>query len=212
MLKRHYSLLDRIVIAVDNGIRTVCSFPASARPSPAPNSDEVLDKETQKHSAALMRINHSGEVCAQALYYGQALAASSEQIKNTMLTSAEEETDHLAWCQQRIQELNSHVSYLNPLWYIGSFTIGFIAGSISDKWSLGFVVETERQVEAHLKNHLKLLSLNDRKSRAILEQMCVEEAHHATVAMGAGAIELPWGVKSVMTAMSKVMTTAAYYI
>lgn len=213
MSDQNYSLLDRVLIAIDNGIRTVCATPNAARPSPAQEEHESdLTQEQRKHSAALMRINHTGEVCAQALYYGQAAASSSEQIKNTMLTAAQEETDHLGWCQERIQELNSHVSYLNPLWYLGSFTIGLIAGAISDKWSLGFVVETERQVEQHLKDHLQKLPTSDNKSRLILEQMCLEEAHHATVATSAGAIELPYGVKKLMKAMSKVMTTVTYYI
>jgi ubiquinone biosynthesis monooxygenase Coq7 len=212
-MSQQYSFLDRLLIAVDNGVRTLCASPEAIRPSPAQGQPaDHLGLEAQKRSAALMRINHAGEVCAQALYYGQALATSSEQIKKSMLSAAQEETDHLAWCHERIQELNNHVSYLNPIWYVGSFSIGFIAGAISDKWSLGFVVETERQVEQHLKEHLEKLPEQDSKSRLILEQMCEEEAHHATVAMGAGAIELPLVVKKVMKAMSKVMTTTTYYI
>lgn len=200
-------------MAIDNGVRTLCAPAMTTRSSPATNQPEIsLSKEAQKKSGALMRINHTGEVCAQALYYGQAMATTSSQLKHTLLQAAREETDHLAWCEQRIQQLATHTSYLNPLWYLGAFSIGLVCGAISDRWSLGFVVETERQVEQHLKNHLATLSQEDQKSRQIVEQMCQEEAQHATVALGAGAMELPDIVKSLMNIMSKVMTTTAYYI
>lgn len=213
MSTQHYSLLDRLLITVDNGVRTLFAAPVAIRPNPAQGKpSEELSAVERKTSGTLMRINHSGEVCAQALYYGQALTTRTAKTKNTLLEAAQEETDHLAWCQERLHELDDHTSYLNPLWYIGSFTIGMIAGAISDKWSFGFVVETERQVERHLKDHLSKLSPSDNKSRVILEQMCEDEAHHATVAIGAGAIELPYVVKKVMATMSKIMTTTTHYL
>lgn len=213
MAAKKYSLLDQFIIAADNAVRTVCAPAIAARPTPATDqAEQPLRKEEQKKSSSLMRINHTGEVCAQALYYGQAMATSSNQLKKTLLEAAEEENDHLAWCEQRLTELNSHTSYLNPLWYIGSFSLGLVCGAISDRWSLGFVVETERQVERHLKKHLAELPKDDQKSKAVLEKMCEEEAHHATVALGAGAIELPSVVKNIMAMMSKVMTKTTYYI
>jgi ubiquinone biosynthesis monooxygenase Coq7 len=212
-MTKHYSGVDRFIMAFDNGLRTLCKKAIATRSSPAQNLQESpLQNELQKKSAALMRINHTGEVCAQALYYGQAMVASTSQLRVSLLDAAQEETDHLAWCEERIEELNSHTSYLNPLWYVGSFSLGLICGAISDRWSLGFVVETERQVEQHLKEHLLKLSPDDQKSRAILEKMCEEEAHHATVALGAGAMELPDIVKTMMRAMSKVMTKTTYYL
>ncbi len=208
-----YSLIDRLLVAFDNGVRTLFASPTSQRPSPASkNLDDIpLSQDVCKKSAALMRVNHAGEVCAQALYYGQAIATRSEYIKKALLQSAQEETDHLAWCQDRLKELNDHTSYLNALWYTGAFSIGLLMGVLSDKWSLGFVVETERQVEEHLQKHLKRLPVEDEKSRLILEQMRADEAHHATVALSAGAIELPNFVKTMMKIMSKVMTKTTYY-
>ncbi|MBA2653704.1 MAG: 2-polyprenyl-3-methyl-6-methoxy-1,4-benzoquinone monooxygenase [Gammaproteobacteria bacterium] len=208
-----YSFFDRLLIAVDNGVRSLFAQPISRRPNPAMIEQEpMLTPTERKQSAALMRVNHAGEVCAQALYYGQAITAKSIQTKNALLQAAEEETDHLAWCQERIEQLGNHTSYLNPLWYVGSFTIGLLAGIVNDKFSLGFVVETERQVEKHLQNHLTQIAPHDNKSRLILEQMCEDETHHATVAMSAGAIELPIFVKKIMAAISKVMTTTTYYV
>jgi 3-demethoxyubiquinol 3-hydroxylase len=213
MLNRHNSLLDRLLIAVDNSMRTLFASPISQRPNPAKEeSGGKLYPEERKKSGALMRINHTGEVCAQALYYGQAVATRSEHTKQSLLQAAEEETDHLAWCEERLRELNVHTSYLNPLWYLSAFSVGLLAGMVSDRWSLGFVVETERQVGKHLQNHIELLPPEDTKSRLILEQMREDEAHHATVAMGAGAIELPDVIKTMMNMMSKVMTKTTYYL
>lgn len=213
MAKPNYSFLDQVLISIDNSLRTLWSKPHAQRIDPAQGLPEAtLLPSERKQSGALMRINHTGEVCAQALYYGQALATHDIQVKTAMLQSAQEETDHLAWCEQRILELGDHVSYLNPLWYWASFSLGLLAGIAGDKWSLGFVVETERQVEKHLYNHLQKLPSFDHKSRAILEQMCADEAHHATVAMGAGARELPDPIKKGMKVMSNVMTKVTYYI
>ncbi len=212
-MTKNYSGLDRFIMTIDNGLRTLCKKAVASRSSPAQHlSESTLPNELQKKSAALMRINHTGEVCAQALYYGQAIVANTSQLRTSLLNAAQEETDHLAWCEDRIVELNSRTSYLNPLWYLGSFSLGLICGAISDRWSLGFVVETERQVEQHLKEHLLELPRDDQKSRAILEKMCEEEAQHATVALGAGAMELPGVVKAMMRVMSKVMTKTTYYL
>lgn len=213
MSSLQYSFLDQIIISLDKGVRSLFAFPSANRENPAKNTQEgALSDSEKKQSAALMRINHTGEVCAQALYFGQALAAKSSTTKQALIKAGEEETDHLAWCQERIDELQNRTSYLNPLWYMGSFSMGLLAGLISDKWSLGFVVETERQVEKHLQSHLNQISLADVKSRLILQQMAEDEAHHATVALGAGAIELPDGVKKLMSGLSKVMTKTTYYI
>jgi ubiquinone biosynthesis monooxygenase Coq7 len=159
-----------------------------------------------------MRINHCGEVCAQALYNGQALTAKNPQIKQALAQASKEETEHLAWCEKRIHELGSHTSLLNPLWYAGSFTLGALAGAIGDKWNLGFLAETERQVGAHLDKHLKELPSQDEKSRAILAQMKIDEAHHADTAVHLGAAELPQPIKSAMQQMSKVMTATTYHL
>lgn len=208
-----FSWLDQFIITIDNGVRALIVKPHANRPNPAKDQVEPhLCSQETKQSASLMRINHTGEVCAQALYYGQALVAKSEVTKNTLLQAAKEETDHLAWCKERIDELHDHTSYLNPLWCLGAFSIGLVAGFLDDKWSLGFVVETERQVERHLQKHLLQLPPGDVKSRVILEQMCEDEAHHATVAMGIGAAELPDFIKKLMRAFSKIMTTTAYYL
>jgi ubiquinone biosynthesis monooxygenase Coq7 len=159
-----------------------------------------------------MRVNHAGEVSAQALYQGQALTAKLAEVRGKMERAALEENDHLAWCERRLKELDSHTSMLNPLWYTGSFAIGALAGLAGDKWSLGFVVETERQVVKHLDEHLSRLPEQDRRSRAILEQMKEDETHHATAALNAGGAELPEPVRQLMRLTSKVMTNAAYYI
>lgn len=207
------SIVDQLITTLDNGLRALFATPIAQRENPAQSvSDKPLSEHERKKSGALMRINHTGEVCAQALYYGQSLFARSAQTKTALLNSANEETDHLAWCANRIHELASHTSYLNPLWYMGSFGIGMVAGMINDSLSLGFVVETERQVGEHLKNHLEILPENDAKSRLILEKMSEDEAYHATVAMSEGAVELPDVVKKIMRLMSKIMTRVTYYI
>jgi ubiquinone biosynthesis monooxygenase Coq7 len=208
------SPIDRLITQADNVLRTLVPGAAKAqRNNPTTNTDSSELAETERrHIAGLMRINHTGEVCAQALYQGQALTAKLSTVRDAMQQSAAEEIDHLAWCEQRLNELNSHTSYLNPLFYGMSFGIGAVAGLISDKVSLGFVAATEDQVCAHLKEHLQQLPASDEKSRAILEKMLSDEAEHATKAIEAGGMVFPEQVKAVMTAMSKVMTATTYRI
>jgi len=213
--KRAYSWMDNLLINIDQAVQTLVASPTATRerPNPADTCAETkLSTEQSKHAAGLMRVNHAGEVCAQALYQGQALTAHNEHVREELVKAAKEEGDHLAWCSQRITELNSHTSYLNPLWYIGSLAIGATAGLIGDRISLGFLAETERQVEQHLTEHLHKLPLKDHKSRCIVEQMRQDEIGHAHTAMQAGAAELPAPVKFAMTCMSKVMTVTAYWI
>ena len=211
---RHLSPIDNFIVQADHALRTIIGKPKiTERSNPAKNTqDAELDDAERRKSAGLMRVNHSGEVSAQALYQGQALTARLEEVRTSMERAALEENDHLAWTEQRLDELGSHKSLLNPIWYSGSFAIGALAGAIGDKWSLGFVAETEHQVIKHLDNHLAKLPEHDQRSRLILEQMKLDEAHHATVALEGGGAKLPWPVKKLMTAMSKVMTTTAYYI
>jgi len=211
---RHLNAVDQILTQADHALRTIFGQPPiTERTNPAVDfENEPLTESQRKQAAGLMRVNHSGEVSAQALYQGQALTAKLENVRDSMTRAAMEENDHLAWTEQRIQELNSHKSLLNPLWYSGSFAIGALAGALGDRWSLGFVAETEHQVIRHLEDHLQRLPEGDRKSRAVLEQMKLDEAHHATVALENGGADLPWPVKKLMAAMSKVMTTTAYYI
>ncbi len=171
-----------------------------------------MDASKISHVSGLMRINHTGEVCAQALYQGQAMTARLTHVRENMERAALEENDHLDWCNNRLQELGGHTSYLNPLWYLGSFTLGATAGLVGDKWSLGFVAETEKQVVKHLENHLQKIPENDQRSRAILEQMKIDEERHGTMALNAGGMELPEPVKKLMGLTSKVMTTLAYKI
>lgn len=209
---RHYSFIDRCVDQFDQGLRALFHVTLAARENPANKTKEQpLTIEEKKHSAGLMRVDHTGEICAQALYQGQALTARSSLIKEKMQQSANEEVDHLVWCNARLQELNSRPSYFNFMWYFMSFLLGSMAGALGDKWSLGFVVETEKQVTKHLENHLSQLPLADEKSRRILTQMHQDEAHHATIALENGAQELPMLIKYCMRLMSKIMTTTAYY-
>ncbi len=212
--QRHYSPADRLLMQADAALRTLLPFSGQpARPSPAvlKNEAELNDSET-RHVAGLMRINHTGEVCAQALYQGQALTARLPQVRQAMEQAADEEVDHLAWCEQRIRQLGSHTSVLNPLFYGLSFGIGASAGLISDRISLGFVAATEDQVCKHLDDHLGQLPTNDEKSRAILQQMREDEAQHATSALEAGGLRFPAPVKFGMSLVSKVMTKATYRI
>jgi ubiquinone biosynthesis monooxygenase Coq7 len=211
---RQYSPLDQLVIGFDDLLRaTITSETPKIRPNPAisVNSDD-LTVGMRRQSACLMRINHSGEVSAQALYQGQAVTANNPRVQNIMQESAAEEIDHLYWCQQRLDELESHTSYLNPLWYAGSFTLGAMAGYMGDEWSLGFVAETENQVMQHIDEHLEQLPELDVKSRAILEKMKLDEGKHASMAIESGARELPDMVKKLMSLCSKVMTKTAYWI
>lgn len=211
---RDYSPFDQLLMHMDKAVRTVFGTPPhTERPNPAQTQpEEELAADERRLVAGLMRVNHAGEVSAQALYQGQALTAKLTEVRAKMERAALEENDHLAWCEQRLKELDSHTSVLNPLWYAGSFTIGALAGAAGDKWSLGFVVETERQVVKHLEEHLERLPAQDHKSRAILEQMKEDEAHHATTALEAGSAELPGAVKRLMRLTSKIMTITAYYL
>ena len=211
---RHHNAIDQFIMQSDHALRTLFGAAVTTeRNNPADDISETnLSDSERKRAAALMRVNHAGEVSAQALYQGQALTARLDSVRQSMERAALEENDHLAWTDQRIEELSSHKSLLNPIWYSGSFAIGAIAGLLGDKWSLGFVAETEHQVIRHLDDHLQKLPAQDARSAAILQQMKTDEAHHATVALEGGGAELPWPVKKLMTAMSKVMTTSAYYL
>jgi len=214
MTKRHYSPADQLLINLDKAVRTLFGKPESTeRPNPAENIDEQpLQDSDLTHIAGLMRVNHTGEVCAQALYQGQALTAKLPRVRESMERAAMEENDHLNWCDARLQELGSHSSYLNPLWYAGSFAIGATAGLIGDKWSLGFVAETETQVVKHLESHMQQLPEQDARSRAILQQMKADEEQHRLSAMNAGGADLPLPVKKIMGLTSKIMTTIAYRV
>ena len=206
--------IDQFIIEGDKALRTLMGITPQRRLTPLPeiNGSHELSDAQRKHAAGLMRVNHVGEVCAQALYQAQRLTSASEAIKHQLATAAIEEEDHLSWCAQRLQELGSRPSLLNPLWYSGAFTMGVAAGLAGDAWSLGFVAETEKQVESHLEGHLESLPLEDFASRAILEQMRAEEFAHGQMARDAGAKELPQIIKNVMQSVSKVMTKTAYYL
>ncbi len=207
------SLLDNLIIEFDKGLRTVLAEAQTVRPFPDKGCEEApMDAAEKKHAAALMRINHSGEVCAQALYNGQALTARNPATEAALREASQEETEHLAWCEKRIHELGSHKSLLNPFWYAGSFALGAFAGALGDKWNLGFLAETENQVGKHIESHLEQLPPQDAKSRAVLEQMKVDEAKHATTAVTHGGAPLPLPVKMAMKLSSKVMTHTTYWI
>ena len=212
--QRHFSSLDRLLMQADAALRTLTPNSSHAsRPSPAiVETESALDAAQAQHIAGLMRINHTGEVCAQALYQGQALTASLPHVREQMEQAAEEEVDHLVWCEQRIRELGSRPSLLNPMFYGLSFAIGATAGAISDKISLGFVAATEDQVCKHLDEHLEQIPASDRKSRAILEQMRIDEEQHAQGALEAGGIRFPAPVKFGMSMLAKVMTHSTYRI
>jgi ubiquinone biosynthesis monooxygenase Coq7 len=208
---RRLSPLDRLLDSTQNALATVAGSPRAGRANPgADTPDVVLDDAERRHAAGLMRINHVGEVCAQALYVGQAAVARDPATREQLLAAAQEETDHLAWCADRLRELDSRPSLLNPLWYAGSYAIGALAGLRGDGWNLGFVVETERQVEAHLAEHLQTLPEADGRSRAILRTMKADEARHADHAEAAGARRLPQPIPRAMAAASKLMKSVAY--
>lgn len=209
---RKFTPIDHLLMQVDTGLRTLFGKPAiTERKNPEDAVDEVeLTAQDKELAGRLMRINHSGEVAAQGLYQGQALTAKLPEVRAKMERAAQEENDHLDWCEQRINELGTHTSYLNPFWYFGSVAIGATAGFAGDKWSLGFVAETEHQVVRHLNQHLDQISENDHKSRAILEQMKEDEGHHATAALNAGGAALPTPVKKFMSLTSKIMTKTVY--
>lgn len=207
------SKLDSLIIEFDTGLRTLLAKPHSMRVHPdAGVAETALSEVEKKHISALMRINHTGEVCAQALYSGQALTAKNAATSSSMQQAAREETEHLAWCESRITQLGGRTSLLNPLFYAGSFTLGALAGALGDKWSLGFLEETEKQVGAHLASHLQQLPEADQKTRKIVEQMQQDEAKHALEARQLGAAELPIPAKILMKQMSKLMTTSTYYL
>ncbi len=214
MESRDYTPADRLLMGIDQAVRTLFGRPATTeRHNPALEIPEAeMTTRERDHAARLMRINHSGEICAQALYQGQALTARLPEVRGSMERAADEENDHLDWCETRLEELGNRTSLLNPFWYAGSFVIGAAAGLAGDRWSLGFVAETEHQVGAHLDGHLAQLPPQDAKSRAILEQMKVDETRHATVALESGGARLPQPIRYAMTLTSKVMTGTVYWI
>ncbi len=214
MTTRDYTPIDRMILSADNALRTLFGQPRTTeRPNPAaPFADADLGEHERRHVARLMRINHTGEVCAQALYQGQALTARLPETRKRMERSAQEENDHLDWCASRLTDLGDRKSLLNPLFYAGSFAIGAAAGLAGDRWSLGFVVETERQVEDHLDEHLDQVPERDERTRAILEQMKADEIHHAQVAKAAGGAELPSPIRAAMRLTSRLMTRTVYWV
>ncbi len=216
MSDRRLSWIDEAICGFDRALRSLTPGTQElTRPTPKPtecSGDQSLNEQERKHAIGLMRVNHSGEVCAQALYQGQALTAKLDSVRAEMELAADEEIDHLAWCEGRIKELGGNTSLLNPLWYAGSFAIGAGAGFISDKISLGFVAATEEQVCKHLSNHLEELPKNDLESRAIVEQMLEDEAKHAHTALEAGGYQFPAPVKQSMTFISNAMTASSYRI
>lgn len=206
------SPLDRLLELADHGLRAAFARPPSLRPTPGPAASAPAEESARRHVAGLMRVNHAGEIAAQGLYYGQALTARSAETRAALLKAAAEEGDHLAWCRDRLDELGSRPSLLGPLWYAGSVAIGALAGAAGDRISLGFMAETERQVEGHLDDHLHRLPAGDGRSRAILEQMKTDEAGHAHAAVAAGGAELPSPVRGLMRLTARVMTRTAYWI
>jgi ubiquinone biosynthesis monooxygenase Coq7 len=211
---RNFTAIDRILIGLDQALRlSAGQSPSPIRPNPASDLPDLqLQEGSRFHVAGLMRVNHAGEICAQALYAGQAATAREPQVREAMQQAADEEIDHLAWCESRLEELGSKPSLLNPLWYAGSFAIGAVAGLAGDRWSLGFVRETEIQVEAHLQEHLERLPPEDARSQAILDQMKTDEAQHARMAENAGAAELPAPIRAAMAFTAGIMKTLAYRI
>ena len=208
--RRVTASIDNIIVEIDKAVRAVMGVAHAGRPMPRAAEDPALTEPERRHAAALMRVNHCGEVCAQALYQGQALASSSGEIKAALARAAREEADHLAWSEQRIGELGGRASLLNPLWYAGSLAIGVVAGKFGDAWNLGFLAETEKQVGQHLQGHLDRLSPLDATTRAVIEIMQREEAGHAKTAEALGAREVPAIVKCAMRSLARVMTTVSY--
>jgi ubiquinone biosynthesis monooxygenase Coq7 len=205
--------IDQLISEFDRALRAVAGVVQASRPSPGERvAESSLDAEPRAHAAALMRVNHVGEVCAQALYQGQALTARNAVARQALEKAAREEEDHLAWSAERIRELGGRPSLLNPLWYAGSFAIGAAAGALGDKWNLAFLAETERQVEEHLAGHLEALPADDQRTRAVVEAMRADEARHRASAIDLGAAELPEPVKRAMRLASKVMTIVAYRV
>jgi len=210
---RHYTSTDRLIGSIDQALRTLLGGNSATRPYPAEGIAETLDQQAERrHAAALMRVNHSGEVAAQALYQGQAAVAGSSSTQDALMEAAREETDHLAWCATRIQELGGRTSLLNPLWYAGSFAVGALAGLAGDRTSLGFVAETERQVVEHLEGHLHRLPQTDARTRAIVQQMSVDEERHGHNALNAGGATLPPLARAMMKVTARIMTRTAYWL
>lgn len=208
-----YTVIDKIIIEFDKALHTLAATPVSARPVPGNALAEAqLSDAEKRHAAALMRVNHCGEVCAQGLYQGQALSCDEPAVTQALAQAAREETEHLAWTAQRITELGGRLSLLNPLWYAGSLALGYAAGKFGTRWNLGFLAETEHQVEAHLEGHLDRLAPQDAKTRAIVLQMKLDESAHARTAYSLGAAELPVPMKSAMRASARVMTQASYWV
>jgi ubiquinone biosynthesis monooxygenase Coq7 len=206
-------MVDALIIEFDRALRTVFAPAHTRRPNPGEAAIEgEMSAEERRHAAALMRVNHCGEICAQALYQGQALTSRDPVVKAALAKAADEETEHLNWTEHRIDELGGRKSFLNPLFYAGALALGVAAGRLGDKWNLGFLAETERQVEGHLDDHLARLPVQDQRSRLILEQMKQDEIRHAEMAVHHGAAELPPPVKKAMKASSRLMTTSAYYL
>lgn len=206
-------MIDDLIIEFDKALRTVFAKAPSDRPAPGADlPEEALDDSERSHAARLMRVNHCGEICAQALYQGQAITSRDPAIREALRQAAWEETEHLNWTEQRIDELGGRKSFLNPVWYAGSLVMGLTAGWVGDRWNLGFLAETERQVETHLLDHLGRLPQSDAKSRAILEQMKTDEIHHAETAIRLGAAELPMPIRQGMRFASKLMTRTAYWV
>jgi ubiquinone biosynthesis monooxygenase Coq7 len=211
---RHYTLADKLCLGLDQAVRSLTNT-VKTTGAPYPGnavSDMALSPRQRKHAAALMRINHTGEICAQALYHGQGAVSRSQDVQEKMRLAAAEEGDHLAWCKRRLDELGGRSSYLDPFWYAGSFCMGMVAGTIGDTWSLGFVAETEGQVVGHLKAHLQALPEQDRRSYQILHQMEIDEARHQDEAIALGARPLPHRIKRAMAFLSKIMVKTAYWI
>jgi ubiquinone biosynthesis monooxygenase Coq7 len=206
------SAIDHLLIAADEALRTLAAVQPASRPSPGDRDAPELPESDRKLSAALMRVNHSGEICAQALYSGQALVARDARVRQVLQHAGSEERDHLGWCRQRLDALHSRPSLLDPLWYAGSFAMGVASGLAGDRWSLGFLAETEAQVERHLTGHLERLPAADESSRAVLEQMREDERRHGAAGREMGAAELPFPLKMAMRAVSKVMTHTAYRV
>lgn len=212
-LLRQTRPIDVLIGRVDRRLRNVRTVAATLRPNPADGLPEApLTDAERRRVGALMRVNHAGEVCAQALYRGQAATALQLKQREYLLSAAREETDHLAWCESRLRQLRDRTSYLNPLWYLGSFAIGSVAGLAGDRWSLGFVAETERQVEQHLEGHRRQLPAVDQRSRAIVEQMQLDEARHGRRALEAGGAELPEPARLIMRLAARMMTSSAYWV
>jgi ubiquinone biosynthesis monooxygenase Coq7 len=210
---RRLSLADRLIQELDRGLRTVAAANVAGRPFPGQGTPEALtDPAEREHAAALMRVNHAGEIAAQALYHGQALTARNPRIREQMLAAAQEETDHLAWCEKRVRELDSRTSLLAPVWYVGSFAIGALAGLSGDRTSLGFVEETEKQVVEHLDSHLEHLPADDERSRRTVAQMKADEDRHADDARANGALGLPRPVRALMRRTAAIMTRTAYHV